>query len=379
MTDNSKLDRRRFLTRATIGGASAAAASTLAAPAIAQEQPTVNWRLTSSFPKSLDTIYGGAEVLSKMVSDATDGKFKIQVFAAGEIVPGLQAADAVSDGTVDCCHTVSYYYWGKNPTWALGAAVPFGLSARAMNAWQYHGGGIDLFNEFLATQNIIGYPGGNTGVQMGGWYRKEIKTVEDLKGLKVRIGGFAGKVAEKLGVVPQQIAGGDIYPALEKGTIDGAEWVGPYDDQKLGFAKVAPYYYYPGWWEGGPTVHFLFNKEKFEALPPVYQAILRTCAQATDADMLEKYDWKNPKALKELVAGGAKLVPFPPEVLQAFFDASNEVYAELDATNESWKKIWDSIKAFREEWYLYNQTAEYTYDTFMMIQQRNGKLAPDQG
>ena len=374
MTDNSKLDRRRFLTRATIGGASAAAASTLAAPAIAQEQPTVNWRLTSSFPKSLDTIYGGAEVLSKMVSDATDGKFKIQVFAAGEIVPGLQAADAVSDGTVDCCHTVSYYYWGKNPTWALGAAVPFGLSARAMNAWQYHGGGIDLFNEFLATQNIIGYPGGNTGVQMGGWYRKEIKTVEDLKGLKVRIGGFAGKVAEKLGVVPQQIAGGDIYPALEKGTIDGAEWVGPYDDQKLGFAKVAPYYYYPGWWEGGPTVHFLFNKEKFEALPPVYQAILRTCAQATDADMLEKYDWKNPKALKELVAGGAKLVPFPPEVLQAFFDASNEVYAELDATNESWKKIWDSIKAFREEWYLYNQTAEYTYDTFMMIQQRNATL-----
>ena len=230
MTDNSKLDRRRFLTRATIGGASAAAASTLAAPAIAQEQPTVNWRLTSSFPKSLDTIYGGAEVLSKMVSDATDGKFKIQVFAAGEIVPGLQAADAVSDGTVDCCHTVSYYYWGKNPTWALGAAVPFGLSARAMNAWQYHGGGIDLFNEFLATQNIIGYPGGNTGVQMGGWYRKEIKTVEDLKGLKVRIGGFAGKVAEKLGVVPQQIAGGDIYPALEKGTIDAAEWIGPYDD-----------------------------------------------------------------------------------------------------------------------------------------------------
>ena len=374
MTDNSKLDRRRFLTRATIGGASAAAASTLAAPAIAQEQPTVNWRLTSSFPKSLDTIYGGAEVLSKMVSDATDGKFKIQVFAAGEIVPGLQAADAVSDGTVDCCHTVSYYYWGKNPTWALGAAVPFGLSARAMNAWQYHGGGIDLFNEFLATQNIIGYPGGNTGVQMGGWYRKEIKTVEDLKGLKVRIGGFAGKVAEKLGVVPQQIAGGDIYPALEKGTIDGAEWVGPYDDQKLGFAKVAPYYYYPGWWEGGPTVHFLFNKEKFEALPPVYQAVLRTCSQAADADMLEKYDWKNPKALKELVAGGAKLMPFPPEVLQAFFDASNEVYAELDATNESWKKIWDSIKAFREEWYLYNQTAEYTYDTFMMIQQRNGAL-----
>ena len=374
MTDKSKLDRRRFLTTATIGGASAAAATTLAAPALAQESPTVNWRLTSSFPKSLDTIYGGAEVLAKMVSEATEGKFVIQPFAAGEIVPGLQAADAASEGTVDCCHTVSYYYWGKDPAWALGAAVPFGLSARAQNAWQYHGGGIDLFNEFLATQNLYGLPGGNTGVQMGGWYRKEINTVDDLKGLKVRLGGFAGAVAEKLGVVPQQIAGGDIYPALEKGTIDGAEWVGPYDDQQLGFAKVAPYYYYPGWWEGGPTVHFLFNKERYEALPAHYQSILRSCCQATDADMLEKYDWKNPTALKELVAGGAQLRPFPPEVLEAFFNAANEVYAELDATNPAWKKIWESIKAFRNDWYLYNQTAEYTYDTFMMIQQRGGKL-----
>ena len=374
MTDKSKLNRRRFLAHATIGGASAAAATTLAAPAIAQEAPEVNWRLTSSFPKSLDTIYGGAEVMSQMVSDATDGKFKIQVFAAGEIVPGLQAADAASEGTVDAAHTVSYYYWGKDPTWALGAAVPFGLSARAMNAWQYHGGGIDLFNEFLATQNLFGLPGGNTGAQMGGWYRKEINTVEDLKGLKVRLGGFAGAVAEKLGVVPQQIAGGDIYPALEKGTIDGAEWVGPYDDQKLGFAKVAPYYYYPGWWEGGPTVHFLFNKEKYEALPANYQAILRTACQAEDADMLQKYDWKNPTALKELVAGGAQLRPFPPEVMEAFYKAANEVYAELDANNENWNKIWSSIKAFRNDWYLYNQTAEYTYDTFMMIQQRNGTL-----
>ncbi|MFV0292449.1 MAG: TRAP transporter substrate-binding protein [Paracoccus sp. (in: a-proteobacteria)] len=374
MTNNSKLDRRRFLTTATIGGASAAAATTLAAPAIAQESPAINWRMTSSFPKSLDTIYGGAEVLSKMVSDATDGKFKIQVFAAGELVPGLQAADAASEGTVESAHTVSYYYWGKDPTWALGAAVPFGLSARAKNAWQYHGGGIDLFNEFLATQNLFGLPGGNTGAQMGGWYRKEIKTVEDLKGLKVRLGGFAGAVAEKLGVVPQQIAGGDIYPALEKGTIDGAEWVGPYDDQKLGFAKVAPYYYYPGWWEGGPTIHFLYNKEKYEELPPHYQAILRNASQAADADMLQKYDWKNPTALKELVASGAKLTPFPPEVLEAFYNAANEVYAELDTTNENWKKIWDSIKAFRNDWYLYNQTAEYTFDTFMMLQQRAGTL-----
>ena len=374
MTDKSKLDRRRFLTRATLGGASAAAATTLAAPAIAQETPEINWRMTSSFPKSLDTIYGGGETLSKMVSDATDGKFRIQVFAAGEIVPGLQAADAASEGSVDCAHTVGYYYWGKDPTWALGSAVPFALSARAHNAWQYHGGGIDLYNEFLDKQNLYGLPGGNTGVQMGGWYRKEIKSVDDLKGLKVRIGGFAGVITEKLGLVPQQLAGGDIYPALEKGTIDGAEWVGPYDDLKLGFAKVAPYYYYPGWWEGGPTVHFLFNKQKHEELPEVYKSILRTACQAADADMLQKYDYKNPTALKELVAGGAELMPFPPEVMEAFYGAANEVYADLDANNENWKPIWESIKAFRNDWYLYNQTAEYTYDTFMMIQQRAGTL-----
>ena len=374
MTNKSKLDRRRFLTHATLGGASAAAATTLAAPALAQESPTINWRMTSSFPKSLDTIYGGAEVLARMVSEATEGKFVIQPFAAGEIVPGLQAADAASEGTVDAAHTVAYYYWGKDPTWALGAAVPFALSARAHNAWQYHGGGIDMFNEFLATQNLFGLPGGNTGAQMGGWYRQEINTVEDLRGLKVRLGGFAGAVAEKLGVVPQQLAGGDVYPALEKGTIDGAEWVGPYDDQKLGFAKVAPYYYYPGWWEGGPTVHFMFNKEKYDELPAHYQSILRTACQAEDADMLQKYDYYNPTALKELVAGGAQLRPFPPDVLEAFYNAANEVYAELDANNENWNKIWTSIKAFRNDWYLYNQTAEYTYDTFMMIQQRGGKL-----
>ena len=368
------MDRRSFITRAGLGGVGAVAATTLAAPAIAQTTPKINWRLTSSFPKSLDTIYGGAEVISKYVSEATDGNFKIQVFAAGEIVPGLQAADAAAAGTVEACHTVSYYYWGKDPVWALGAAVPFALNARGMNAWQYHGGGIDMFNEFLGAQGLIGFPGGNTGVQMGGWFRKEIKTVADLQGPKMRSGGFAGKVREKLGVVPQQIAGGDIYPSLEKGTIDAAEWVGPYDDEKLGFYKVAPYYYYPGWWEGGPTVHAIFNKAAFEGLPPAYQSLLRTACQAADANMLQKYDYLNPSAIKRLVAGGAKLSPFSQEILSACFDASNEVYAEMEASNPTFKKIWGSIKAFRSEYFLNAQIAEYNYDTFMMIQQRNGKI-----
>ncbi|RJG43968.1 MULTISPECIES: TRAP transporter substrate-binding protein [unclassified Mesorhizobium] len=368
------MDRRSFISKAGLASAGAVAATTLAAPAIAQSNPKVTWRLASSFPKSLDTIYGGAEVLSKYLSEATDGNFTIQPFAAGELVPGLQAADATSAGTVEACHTVAYYYWGKDPTWALGAAVPFSLNARGMNAWHYHGGGIDLFNEFLGTQGLFGLPGGNTGVQMGGWFRKEINSVDDLKGLKFRVGGFAGKVLEKLGVVPQQLAGGDIYPALEKGTIDAAEWVGPYDDEKLGFQKVAPYYYYPGWWEGGPTVHFLYNKAKYEELTPAYKSLLHTASQAADANMLQKYDFVNPPAVKRLVAGGAQLRPFSPEILEACFNASNEVYAEMEASNPAFKKIWDSIKDFRKEHYLWAQIAEYNYDTFMMIQQRNGKL-----
>ncbi|PRD42770.1 ABC transporter substrate-binding protein [Phyllobacterium phragmitis] len=368
------MDRRSFIRNAGFIGAGAAAASTLAAPAIAQSNPKITWRCTSSFPKSLDTIYGGAEVFAKHVSEATDGNFQIQVFAAGEIVPGLQAADAAAAGTVELCHTVAYYYWGKDPTWALASDVPFSLNARGRNAWQYHGGGIDMMNEFFHKQGLHALPAGNTGVQMGGWFRKEINTVADMKGLKMRIGGFAGKVVEKLGVVPQQLAGGDVYPALEKGTIDAAEWVGPYDDEKLGFQKVAPYYYYPGWWEGGPTVHLMFNKAKYDALPENYKSLVRTAAQATDADMLQKYDYLNPGAIKRLVASGAKLRPFSQEILGACFDAANEVYDEIMADNAEFKKVWESVKAFRDQYFLYEQISEYNFDTFMMVQQRNKKL-----
>src|SRR6478735_7062085 len=361
------MDRRSFIRKAgTAGVGATAAAATLAAPAIAQSNPKVTWRLASSFPKSLDTIYGGAEVFSRYLSEATDGAFQIDVLAAGEIVPGLQAADAAAAGTVEAAHTVAYYYWGKDPTWALGAAVPFALNARGQNAWQYHGGGIDLFNEFLATQGLIGYPGGNTGVQMGGWFRKEINTVDDLKGLKMRIGGFAGKVVEKLGVVPQQIAGGDIYPALEKGTIDAAEWVGPYDDEKLGFSKVAPYYYYPGWWEGGTANHFMINQAKWNELPKTYQAIVAAAAGLANVEETARYDARNPAALKRLIAAGTQLRPFPQPVMEACLKASNEVNAEISATNPDYKKVLDSMQAFRNDQYLWWQVAEYTYDGFMI-------------
>jgi len=357
--------KRRDL--ATTAAASAAGMAVgFPAPAVAQGAPEIKWRLTSSFPKSLDTIYGAAEALAKQVAELTDGKFQIQVFAAGEIVPGLQAADAVSNATVECCHTASYYYFGKDPTFAFGTAVPFGLNCRQMNAWNYIGGGIDLLNEFYKKFNLYGLPAGNTGAQMGGWFRKEIKSIEDLKGLKMRIAGLAGQVLAKLGVVPQQIAGGDIYPALEKGTIDAAEWVGPYDDEKLGFQKVAQFYHYPGWWEGGPMLHLFVNLDKWNALPKAYQAALFNAAAYANHWMMAKYDAQNPQALKRLVAAGAQLRPFPTEVMQACYHAAKELYAELAAKNADFKKIHDSMMAFRNDAYLWWQVSELTFDAFQV-------------
>jgi TRAP-type mannitol/chloroaromatic compound transport system substrate-binding protein len=369
------MDRRNFIRKAGVTGVgAAAAATTLAAPAIAQSMPKISWRCTSSFPKSLDTIFGAAQTMADYVKNATDGNFDIQVFASGEIVPGLQAMDAAAAGTVEMCHTACYYFWGKDPTWALATAVPFSLNYRQMNAWIYYGGGQDLLNEFFNSKGLYGLAAGNTGVQMGGWYRKEINTLDDLKGLKMRIGGFAGKIVERLGVVPQQLAGGDIYPALEKGTLDACEWVGPYDDEKLGFQKVAKYYYYPGWWEGGPTLHSLINLAKWNELPKSYQAALASACEAANCDMMASYDYKNPAALRSLVANGAELRPFSQEILEAAYGASMDVYKEINASNPAFKKIYDSQTAFKKDAYLWAQVAEYTYDTFMMIQQRAGKL-----
>ena len=360
------MKRRKFLQVA--GGA--VAASAVAAPAIAQSAPEVKWRLTSSFPKALDTIYGAAEVLAKYVNEATDGKFQIQVFAAGEIAPGLQALDVVSNGTVEMCHTACYYYVGKDPTFAFATAVPFGLNQRMMDAWCLYGGGTDLLNAFFKKHNAIGFMAGNTGAQMGGWYRKEIKTVEDLKGLKMRIGGFAGKVLTKMGGVPQNIPGGEIYQALERGTIDAAEWVGPYDDEKLGFNKVAPFYYYPGWWEGGPMLHAMVNIDKFNALPKAYKAVLEAASQTANTHMMAKYDAGNPAALRRLIAGGAKLQPFSQQVMEACLKAANEVYAETSAKNPDFKKIHDSYMAFRNDQYLWWQVAEYAFDGFQIRSRR---------
>ncbi len=362
------MKRRQFLKTAGVG----LAASAVAAPAIAQTMPEFKWRLTASWPKSLDTLYGSCETLAKYVSEATGGKFQIQVFAAGEIVPGLQVLDAVQNGTVEMGHSAQYYYIGKDPTWALFCAIPFGLNARQQNSWFYEGDGQKLIDEFSAKYNSRCLLMGNTGCQMGGWFRKEINTVDDLKGLKMRIGGWAGKTLSKLGSIPQQIAAGDIYPALEKGTIDAAEWVGPHDDEKLGFYKVAKYYYYPGWWEGGTANHLIINQAKWNELPKSYQAIVTAAAGYCNIEQQARYDGRNPAALKRLVSQGVQLRPFSPAIMEACLKASNEVNAEEAAKNPVFKKVLDSIQAYRADQYLWWQVAEYGYDSFMIRSRGRG-------
>jgi TRAP-type mannitol/chloroaromatic compound transport system substrate-binding protein len=347
-------------------GALATTAGALAAPALAQTAPEISWRLAASWPKSLDTLFGGCEYFSKRVAEITDNRFKIQAFAAGEIVPGLQVLDAVQNGTVEMGNTAMYYYWGKDPAMTFGTALPFGLNSRQMNSWLRFGGGNELLTELLKNYNCIGFAAGNTGAQMGGWFRKELNTVDDIKGLKFRIGGFAGTIIAKLGAVPQQLAGGDIYPALEKGTLDACEWVGPYDDEKLGFVKVAKYYYYPGWWEGCGQGHNLINLAKWNELPKSYQAAIVTASGDTWDWVLGKYDHGNPAALKRLVLAGAQLRSFPQEIMEASYKAANETYTELSRTNPMFKKLYDSVMAFRSDSYLWMQVAEYGYDAFMM-------------
>jgi TRAP-type mannitol/chloroaromatic compound transport system substrate-binding protein len=360
------MQRRDFLTKAAAGAATGGAI--LAAPAVIGQSPAVRWRLTSGFPKSLDTIFGAAEVFADKVNKMTGGKFQISVHAAGELVPQPGIVDAVQNGTVECAHTAPYYYFGKDDTFALGCAIPFGLNSRQMTAWQYEGNGLKLMREFYAKYSMLHFPMGNTGAQMGGWYRKEIKSAEDFKGLKFRVGGFAGKVCSRLGAVPQNIPGGEIYQALEKGTIDACEWVGPYDDQKLGFNKVAPNYYYPGWWEGGPQLDLFINQKAFDALTPEYKAIIEAAAAYAHTDMQAKYDARNPGALKQLVANGTKLHPFPADLMNKAFKESMDLYSEISAKNPAWKKIYDDYSKFRSDANLWFRFTEMRFDTFMQSQ-----------
>ena len=357
------MQRRSVIRSAGLAGIIAAGA----APAV-RAQAAVRWRLASSFPKSLDTIYGAAEVFAQKVKQLSGGRFEVSTHAAGELTPPFGVVDAVQQGSIDAAHTAPYYFFGKDETFALACAIPFGLNSRQMTAWMYEGNGLKLMREFYANYNIVSFPMGNTGAQMGGWYRKQIKTVADMKGLKFRVGGFAGKVVERMGGVPQNIPGGEIYQALEKGTLDAAEWVGPYDDQKLGFYKVAPFYHYPGWWEGGPQLDLYINNKAYDSLSAENKAIVEAAASHAHTVMQARYDARNPEALKQLVAAKTKLVVFPKAVLDLAFKESMALYSELSAKNPNWKKVYADYSNFRRESNLWFRFTEARFDSYMQGQ-----------
>jgi TRAP-type mannitol/chloroaromatic compound transport system substrate-binding protein len=352
------MERRSFIQAATAGAA-------LAAPAIVGAQAQVRWRLASSWPKSLDTIYGGAETVAKRVSAATGGRFQISVYGPGELVPALGVADAVQQGTVDCAHTASVFFFGKDPTFALDGQIPFGMTSRQMTGWIYDGGGLKLLREFYRDYDIVNFACGNTGTQMGGWFRKEVRSLADVKGLKFRIGGFGGLVLQRLGLVPQNLPGGDIYQALERGAIDGAEFVGPYDDEKLGFYKIAKVYHYPSYWDPCGQITMYTNAKAWEALPKEFQQVFEMACSDAHVEMQAKYDTRNPDALRRLIAQGVQIKPFPNEVGAAAWKATNELYAELSEKNSKWKKIYSQFAKYRDDQILWSRFSEGAFENMM--------------
>jgi TRAP-type mannitol/chloroaromatic compound transport system substrate-binding protein len=303
-------------------------------------------------PEHLDTLHGAAAQFSRLVGEATDGDFSVRVFSPGEIVPALEAREATSKGSVECCLAASSYSIGTDPAFMFGTVLLFGLNSRQQMAWLYEMEGNQKLNRLLYEKhNVLGFPLASTGAQMGGWFRKEIRGLEDLRGLKFRIGGLAGHVLQRLGAVPQQIAAGDIYPSLERGTVDAAEWIGPYDDEKLGLFKVAPYYYYPGWWEGTAILHLFVNKQKYEELPASYRSVLQTAAAATTSTTLARYDALNPPALRRLVAQGAQVRPFPQAVLDACHDETQKMHEEYGRADPAYAEVFREMSAFKQDAY----------------------------
>lgn len=329
------------------------------------ELPNLRWRMVTSWPKSLDTIFGGAQTICDRVRALTGGRFDIEPYAAGEIVPGLEVLDAVQNGTVECGHTASYYYVGKNPALAFGTSVPFGLTAQQQNAWYYHGGGLEIMHELYGDFNIISFPAGNSGTQMGGWFKREVNSLSDLNGLKMRIPGLGGQVMARLGVNVQVLPGGEVYLALDRGAIDAAEWVGPYDDRKLGLNKAASFYYYPGWWEPGSTFELQINKSEWEKLPEQYQEVLKTAAMEANLSMISKYDALNGKALQELIAEGTKLLPYSPEILQAAQTEAFAKYEEDASKDTTFKEVYEQWNQFRQEISQWNKINELSFNAFV--------------
>ncbi len=361
------MKRRDFIKTAGVGAIAGTAA--VAAPYVHAQSPRLRWRMATSWPTSLETIYGGADDFAKRVGQLTGGRFEIRPYAAGELVGGLQVLDAVQAGTVEMGHTASYYYVGKERTLALDCSVPFGMTTRMQNAWMYYGGGIETMNnEVFSDFNIVSYPCGNTTTQMGGWFREEVPDLDALQGLKMRIPGFGGDVMTTLGVSVQTLAAAEIYPALERGVIDATEFVGPYDDEKLGFWQVAKNYYYPSWWEPSTMFSIYTNKSEYDKLPEEYKRAIHTAAAEVNVNMVARYDHLNPIALRKLLDNGVTLRKFSDDIMQAAQKSAFEIYEELNDTNELWKKVYEPWKKYRDSQYAWFNVAEQGYASFAIPQ-----------
>ena len=366
------MERRQLLNSGAIALTTAAGTSLLSACTIKKENshsspiglPKVSWRMATSWPISLDTIYGGAETICARVQALSGGNFIIKPYAAGEIVPGLEVLDSVQAGSVECGHTASYYYKGKNPCFAFGTSVPFGLTAQQQNAWLYEGEGMESLNTIFNDFGVIAFPAGNTGAQMGGWFKEKLEGLKSLQGLKMRIPGLGGEIMAQLGVNVQVLPGGEVYLALDRGAIDAAEWTGPYDDEKLGFNRAAKFYYYPGWWEPGPTLNALVNKRAWTKLPAEYKAIFSTACYEANMTMLNRYDTLNGIALQKLLKSGTILVPYEERILQSAREASFQLYEDISAQDQTFRNLFQSWNEFRKNVSSWNKINEFSLAKF---------------
>lgn len=355
------MKRRTFL---RTGAAAALGGPVVAAPAIAQSAPELRWRLTSSFPKSLDTLYSAGQALCRFVAEATDNKFQIQAYSAGELATSRQALNVVSTGAVECAHTPLGFHTSKDLVLSLGGGIPFGLNARHQQSWWASGGGAELINTSLKKFNAYGIPAGCTGAQMGGWFKREVTSLEDFKGMRFRINGMGGPILDKVGVVVFDMPHADVMTALENNVLDGAEFLCPQDDERIGFVKLAKFNHYPCWWESSGMMHFVVNLDKWNALPKPYQAVVARACDSVGNWLTAKYDTVNPPALKRMIAAGAQIKPFPPSVMEACYRSALEYYGELAAKDASFKRGLESVKAYGKDHHYWWQIGDYALDNF---------------
>ncbi len=360
------MKRRQLLTRLALGTATTytiTACQPQPTPQPTPSQPLIRWRMATSWPKSLDILFGSAETLCRRVEQMTEGRFSIIPYPANEILPPLKILDGVVGATVECGHS-AINYDDRNPSLGLVSGLPFGMNTHQQNAWLYSGGGLEEMQKMYRDLGVNAFPAGNTGLQMGGWFTRKINTVNDLKGLRMRIPWLAGKILERLGVQAQVLPAEEIFPALEQGKLDAAEWIGPYDDEKLGLNRVAPYYYYPGWWEPSTIVIALVNRTEWDKLPKEYQEIFRAAALEAYFLTSTRYDAVNGEALDRIILSGTELVPYNLEILQAAYNAAVSLYDEYAANHQEFARVYQEWQRFRSQISQWHRVNELTYANF---------------